>query len=196
MAMDHLQQHNTDFDKFIFCLEAVPDTEALTITHVVKNLEQLAFEQGIDSIYKTCDTIEGLEESLNALIYADHNFKNYEIIYLVMPGERNNICLNDYYYSFEEIAELFDGKLKGKILHFANAKIVDLNEEEAQYFLDITGAKAVSGYGEASYKVTSSGLDKAFFSLFEDSDDVIEIVEELHQKHYALCKLLDFRLYY
>jgi hypothetical protein len=185
-----------DDNKFIFCLEAVDDIEVETTTDVVKILEKLAFEQGIGSIYKTCDTIEGLEESLNALLYDDHNFKNYEIIYLVMPGEPNNICLNGYYYSIEEIAELFEGRMKGKILHFANEKALDLTAEESQYFLDITGAKAISGYGEAYGKLSSSGLDRTFFSLFEDNNDVIEIVEELHEKHYALCKLLDFRLYY
>jgi len=185
-----------DHDKFIFCLEAVVDAETNTTTEVVKNLEQLAIEQGITSIYKTCDTIEGLVESLNALLYEDHNFKNYEIIYLVMQGEGNNICLNDYYYSLEEIAELFEGKLSGKILHFANTKVLDLSEEEAQYFLDITGARAVSGYGTPFHSLTSSTLDKAFFSLCQELDDVVEIVEELYQKHYALCKLLDFRLYY
>ena len=183
-------------NKFIFCLEAVPDIETEITTETFKNLEQLAFEQGIDSIYKTCDTIEGLEESLNALLYNDHNFKNYEIIYLVMQGEGNSICLNNYYYSIEEIAELFEGRMKGKIIHFANAKILDLSSDEAQYFLDVTGAKAISGYGTAFYKTTSSNLDKAFFSLFEDEDKVIDIVEELHQKHYTLCRLLDFRLYY
>ncbi|MFE3870902.1 DUF6642 family protein [Flavobacterium sp. ZS1P70] len=185
-----------DADTFIFCLEAVPDIETTTTTEVVKNLEQLAFEHGITSIYKTCDTIEGLEESLNALLYADHNFTNYEIIYLVMQGEGNTICLNDYYYTLEEIAELFEGKMTGKILHFANAKILDLTEEEAQYFLDITGARAISGYGAVFHKLTSSNLDKIFFSLFEEQDNIVEIVQELFQKHYDLCKLLDFRLYY
>jgi len=197
MTNNHVQQHSSmDYEKFIFCLEAVDDVDIDGTTEVVKNLEQLAFQQGIDSIYKTCDTIEGLEDSLNALLYDDHNFKNYEIIYLVMPGDGNNIRINNYYYSLEEIAEIFEGRMKGKILHFANSKILDLNEEEAQYFLDITGAKAISGYGEASLKVTSSGLDKAFFSLFEDDDEVIAVVEELHEKYYAVCKMLDFRLYY
>jgi hypothetical protein len=37
--------------------------------------------------YRTCDAIEGLEEGLNALRYDDHNFKDYEVIYLVMPAE-------------------------------------------------------------------------------------------------------------
>ncbi|WP_294824933.1 DUF6642 family protein [uncultured Flavobacterium sp.] len=185
-----------DDEKFIFCLEAVPEAESDVITETYSNLQQLAWEQGIGSIYQTCDTIEGLENSLSALLYNDHNFKNYEIIYLVMAGEKNTICLNDYYYSIEEIAEIFEGRMKGKIIHFANEKVLDLTSEEAQFFLDVTGAKAISGYGAAFGKATSSSLDKAFFGLFEDEDDVIKIVEELHRKHYALCQLLDFRLYY
>jgi hypothetical protein len=185
-----------DFDKFIFCLEGVSDVATNTTSEVVENLERLAVEQGIASIYKTCDTIEGLEESLNTLLYDDHNFTDYEIIYLVMPGEANNICLNDYLYSLEEIAELFEGKMRGKIIHFANAKVLDLSQEEAQYFLDVTGARAISGYGVALHQLSSSNLDKVFFGLFQELDDVVEIVEELHQKQYALCKLLDFRMYY
>jgi len=185
-----------DQDKFIFCLEAVNDVDIPTATLTVKSLEQLAIDNQINSIYKTCDTIEGLEESLSALLYDDHDFKDYEIIYLVMPGEENSICLNDYYYSLEEIAELFEGKMKGKIIHFANAKVLDLSDEESQYFLDITGARAISGYGRLIDKIPSIALDKAFFSISQDEEDIIEIVEELHQKHYALCRLLDFRLYY
>lgn len=184
-----------DYDKFIFCLEAVPDVEKEYETETVKSLEHLAI-QGIDSIYKTCDTIEGIEESLTTLLYDDHNFKNYEIIYLVMKGEENNICLNNYYYSLEEIAELFEGKMRGKIIHFANSKPLDLTDEESQYFLDVTGAKAISGYGGYTSKVSSSKLDQVFFSLCQDETDVVQIVEDLHEKHYTICKLLDFRLYY
>lgn len=191
-------QHNTTMEdeKFIFCLEAVKDVHNDTATEVFTNLQQLAFNQGIGSIYQTCDTIEGFEESMNALLYDDHNFKNYEIIYLVMPGQENSICINNYYYSIEEVAELLEGKMKGKIVHFSNAKPLDLSAEEAQYFLDVTRAKAISGYGEESTATTSSALDRVFFSLFEDDDDLKEVVEELHRKHYTLCKLLDFRLYY
>lgn len=190
-------KHNIeDNQQFIYCLEGVPDVEDLTTTDVVISLEKLAVEHGIASIYKSCDTIEGLEESLSNLLYDDHNFKDYVIIYFVMQGKRNSICLNDYYYSFQEIAELFEGKMKGKIVHFANAKKLDLELDEAQYFLDITGAQAISGYGVTKKNINSNELDKAFFSLCQELDDVVEIVEELHQKHFALCKLLDFRLYY
>jgi hypothetical protein len=45
------------------------------------------------SIYKTCDTIEGLEESLNALRYMTIILK-IEIIYLVMEEKKKHCCLN------------------------------------------------------------------------------------------------------
>lgn len=197
LLMNHLDKANfIEQDTFIYCLEGVADVEITTETEVVVNLEQLAFNYGVASIYKTCDTIEGLEDSLNALIYDDHGFKDYEIIYLVMKGEENSICLNDYFYTLDEIAEIFEGKLTGKIVHFANSKVLDLSSDEAQFFIDVTGAKAISGYGTAFNSLTSINLDKAFFSFFKENDNVFEIVEELYQKNYDLCKLLDFRLYY
>ena len=190
------QEQFIDTDYFIYCLEAVHDIETDKVTEAKKSLEHLTRQYGVASIYKTCDTIEGLETSLNALVMDDHNFKNYEIIYLVITGEANSICLNNYYYSLQEIAAIFEGRLEGKILHFSNAKILDLDEEEAQYFLDITGAKAVSGYGNESNGITSSNLDMAFFNLFNEDENMLDVVEELHQRHYKVCKLLDFRLYY
>ncbi|QNK77897.1 hypothetical protein H7F37_02050 [Winogradskyella sp. PAMC22761] len=190
------QEQLTETDYFIYCLEGVDDVDTNQVTEAQNNLAQLALNYGIASIYKTCDTIEGLEESLNALVLDDHYFKDYEIIYLVIKGEANNICLNDYYYSLQEIAECFEGRLSGKVLHFSNAKILDLDEEEAQYFLDITGAKAVSGYGNAYNGIASTKLDDVFFNLFKDDDDLLAVVEELHQRHYNACQLLDFRLYY
>ncbi|AXT49698.1 hypothetical protein D1818_02260 [Aquimarina sp. BL5] len=190
------QKQLIDTDYFIYCLEAVDDIETNKITEAQEKLEKLTSQYGVASIYKTCDTIEGLEASLNALVLDDHYFKNYEIIYFVITGEANSICLNDYYYSLQEIAEIFEGRLQGKILHFSNAKVLDLDEEEAQYFLDITGAKGVSGYGNPYNGITSSNLDIAFFNLFKEDENMLDVVEELHQRHYKACKLLDFRLYY
>lgn len=195
--MNELEIPITDIENFIFCLEVVPDVNGKTTTDVVRILEDVARNQDITSIYKTCDTIEGLEESLNHLLYDDHNFENYEIIYLVLPGEANNILINGYYYGIEEIAELFEGKMDGKVIHFANKKPLDLTDEESQYFLDVTGARAISGYGHYSEAMTSAfTIDRVFFSLFYENDDLREVVERMFQKYYDLCIQLDFRLYY
>ncbi|ESU26210.1 hypothetical protein FLJC2902T_26900 [Flavobacterium limnosediminis JC2902] len=187
--------HDSNEYSKLFCLEGVKDVDEFNDSKILPSLEHLALQLGITSIYKTCDSIESFEESLNALLYEDRNYKDYEIIYLVFKGEENSIVLDDYYYSLEEIAEFFEGKLTDKILHFANTKVLDLSEEEAQYFLDVTGAKAISGYGK-QVPILSSLLDNQFFAICQEYDDVVTIVERLFEKHYALCKSMDFRLYY
>lgn len=182
-------------EKYIFCIEAVPDSENPSTTATLLGLEQLAIE-GIDSIYSSCDTIEELEECLGNLVYDDAHFKEYEIIYFVMEGAENTIQLNDYYYSLQEIAEVFEGKMKGKIIHFANSKPLDLTQDEAQYFLDVSGARAISGYGLDSVSLDSLPLDQLFFRLYQEEQDLTEVVTLMHEKNYVACKALDFRLYY
>lgn len=184
-----------DDELFIFCLESVDDVEDENETEVFRSLRQLS-KKGIPSIHTVCDTIEGFEDSLNNLLYDDHNFQNYEIIYLVLQGEENRIKINNYFYTLEEVAELFEGKMRGKIIHFANKKKLDLTIEESQYFLNVTGARAISGYGAKFDRIPSYVLDQAFFALCEAENDITRVVEELFQKHYNACKLLDFRLYY
>ena len=66
---------NTDNFK-LFCLEGVKDINATASSAIFHSLENLALHQGITNIYKSCDSIESLEESLSALLYADRHFKD------------------------------------------------------------------------------------------------------------------------
>lgn len=182
------------FEKFIFCLEAIPNSENPQRTQILEGLEQLALA-GLNSIYNYCDCIEELEARLGNLVYNDEHFSEYEIIYLVMEGKKSTIQLNDYYYSLQEIAELFEGKLTGKIVHFANTKKLDLTSEEAQYFLDVSGARAISGYGTKSDSLNSWFLDRLFFAIYQEEFDLKEALKLLFQRNSPACTALDFRLY-
>jgi hypothetical protein len=179
----------------LYCLEEVQNIEDENQSIILPSLEKLAIQYGITNVYQTCDSIEGLEESLSTLLYEDRNFHDYEILYLVFEGKGNQIIIDNYNYSLEEIAEFFEGKLTGKLLHFANTMQLDLNQETAQYFLDVTGAYAVSGY-KNNVPLLSTALDNHFFALSQEYDDVTEIVEELYQKHFAIAKTMGFTLYY
>lgn len=179
----------------LFCVEVIPDTEMLSESRVFPYLEQLVRNYGIVNVYKAVDSIESFEESLNILLYEDRNFKDYDLLYFICGGSENNLLINGYSYSLEEIAELFEGKLKNKIIHFANSKALNIDTETSQYFLDVTGAKALSGYMHTSF-VSSAILDMHFFGLYETYDDIIDLVEKLHEKHYGLCNQLGFHLFY
>ncbi|AMA49053.1 MULTISPECIES: DUF6642 family protein [Flavobacterium] len=179
----------------IYCLESVADVTEEKRSVVLASLENLAYQYKITNIYKTFDSIEGFEESISALLFQDRYFKDYAVIYLVMQGRANELKIDNYYYTFEEIAEFFEGKLKGKIIHFANTLPLDLNEETFQYFLDVTGAKALSGYVN-NVPILSTILDNLYFSLMEEIDDIIDLTETLFEKQYSLCQSLGFRIYY
>lgn len=179
---------------YIYCLEQVPDKELPYKSQILPSLETLALQYGITNIYQTCDSIESFEESISTLVYEDKNFHYYQVLYLVFPGSENQIKIDNYYYSFEEIAEFFQGKLKGKIVHFPNTFQLDLEEETFQYFLDVTGAIALSGFGNR-IPILSTVLDNFYFSLLDETDDVVKLVELLYEKQYTLCKTLGFRLY-
>ena len=183
-------------ESFIYCLEKVTDSEIEQKTEALIGLEKLALNKEITSIYKTCDSIEGLEESIIELTKNDHNFINYDVIYFVLEGEENNIVIDDYCYSLQEIAELFEGRMTGNVLHFSNTKSLNIPNEEARYFLDVTGAKAISGYGEKIYDISSTNLDLVYLSLFNEFNDILEIYDELNNNFNTLCELLEFKLYY
>ncbi|MES2811082.1 MAG: DUF6642 family protein [Bacteroidota bacterium] len=180
---------------YIYCLEAVQDVTAPCKSVILPALQQLALHYGVTNVYKTCDCIEGFEESISTLVYEDKDFADYGFIYLIFEGRENELQIDNYFYSLEEIAEFFEGKLKGKVIHFANTFKLDLEEETFQYFLDVTGARAISGYAN-QLPVLSAVLDNLYFSLSDEYDDLVELVEVLYEKQYALCTAMGFRMYY
>lgn len=179
----------------IFCMESVADINKEEDSKMFPYLEHIAMRYGITNVYKACDSIESFEESMNVLLYEDRNFKDYEILYFVFSGTDEAIQIDQYFYSLEEIAELFEGKLTDKIIHFANTKSLNLDSETAQFFLSITGAKAISGYTH-THAPFSGVLDSTFFGFYQEIDDVTELVETLFEEHYELCQRLGFQLYY
>lgn len=181
--------------KFIYCLESVADESETTSSIILPSLEKLTMDFGVSNVYACFDSIEGFESSLSTLYYEDRNFNDYQIVYLVLNGENNTIEIDGYLYSLEEIAEFFEGKLADKIIHFANTMRLDLEEDTAQFFLDVTGAKAISGYRNNA-PILSNLIDNHFFALYQEQDNVVMLVEELYKKHATICDSMGFQLYY
>src|SRR5699024_12646370 len=107
----------------------------------------------------------------------------------------NEIMLNESVYPLKELAEMFEGRLHDQVIHFANTKSVELTEESFQYFIDVTGATAVSGYAYSS-PIFSAALHLHYFSLYRQYDDVVELVHKLYETHGKLYHAMGFRLYY
>lgn len=193
----HLETYQPDLEPYfkLYCIECVTDLENHTHSDTWLFLEKLAQHYNIHNVYKACEDMESLEAGLSQLIYEDSEDSDFLIIYFIVKGQANEIVLGDSIYRLEEIAELFEGKLKGRILHFANTKSLDLTEESFQYFLDVTGATAVSGYIHES-PIFSAALDLHYFSLYREIYEVVDLVHTLYEKYAKLYHAMGFRLYY
>lgn len=181
--------------KNIYCLEYVKDTEKASHSPLYPWLEDLAMRYGLTSVHQHFDDIETLEEKLQILFYEDRHFQDYNLLYWVVQGQGDTLQIGNYYYRLEELAELLEGKLHNKILHFANTFTLDLDAEQIQYFLDLTRAKGLSGYSKR-VPVLSTVLDAHYFSLVQDQEDVISLTEELYDKQPALASQLGFTMHY
>lgn len=179
----------------IFCLEALADSRLEHQSSTLPYLEKLALQQGMTSVYKSCECIDSFEASLEVLLYDDHQFDDYELLYFIFEGTADSIVLDRYTFSLQEIAERFEGKLDHKIIHFSNRKALELDSESLQFFLDVTHAQAISGYSH-THAIKSTPLDMNFFSLYDPELDVRNWVETLFKKNYASCTQLGFHLYY
>lgn len=179
----------------LFCLEQLPDSSLEEQSKTLPYLEELAKRYGLVNVYKSCECIDTFEASLDVLLYEDRNFQDYDLLYFVFNGVDDYIVLDRYTYSLQEIAERFEGKLTDKIVHFSNKKALNLDEEACQYFIDVTGVKAVSGYSK-QHLISSTPLDMTFFGLYDADRDVRDLVEQLFEKNYKACTELGFHLYY
>lgn len=179
----------------IFCLQSEINNSQQNKKSILPSLENFTLQHSITTVYKTYNTFEDFEECLNNLIYEDKNFKDYKVIYIITEGSDNELIIDDYKYSFNEIAEIFEGKLTDKILHFSNLTHLNLEEDTAQYFLDVTGAKAISGYSNET-AIFSAILDFEYFLLCERFENAIIATKEIYNKNYALAKTLGFTCYY
>lgn len=181
--------------KNIFCLEGDWNDNLKHKSSILPALELLELNNGIQSIYKTCGSYGEFEVRLNQILADKRKYNSFEIIYLAFHGSKNKIFIGDEAYSLEEIAETFEGRLEGKIIHFGSCKTLSIDEDQAKYFLEVTGAKAISGYGKNVDFISSTVVDILFFEMCQKYERMHYIKENMNKHYRELCSDLDFKFY-
>lgn len=181
--------------KNIFCLEGDWNDNLKHKSSILPALELLELNLGIETIYKTCASFEEFEVRLNQILADKRKYNSFEIIYLAFHGRKNHIIIGKGEYSLEEIAKTFEGKLDGKMIHFGSCKTLSIDDEQANYFLEITGAKAISGYGKNVDFISSTVVDILFFEMCQKFERMHYIEGNMNKHYDTLCSALDFKFY-
>jgi hypothetical protein len=182
--------------KNIFCLEGDWNNNLKHKSSILPALQLLELNIGIETIYKTCASFEEFEVRLNQILADKRKYNSFEIIYLAFHGRKNHIIIGEGEYSLEDIAKTFEGRLDNKMIHFGSCKTLSIDKEQANYFLEITGAKAISGYGKNVDFISSTVVDILFFEMCQKFERVHYIKENMNNLYGDLCSALDFKFYY
>lgn len=179
----------------IFCLEGDWNENLKHRSSILPALELLELNNDIQTIYKTCASYEEFKTRIEQILSDDRKYKYFEIIYLAFHGSKSNLYMGKERVSLKKIAESFENKLQGKIIHIGSCKTLS-DEREAYCFLNKTGAKAIAGYSKNVDFISSTVTDILFFDLCQNYERMHTIKTNMAKKYGDLGQALGFEIYY
>jgi hypothetical protein len=148
----------------VFCLEESVWEDAIGLsdqTSVLPTLELLE-RMGVLSEFVHRHAV-GNTEFENYLSWrdSDRRVRTYGTVYLAFHGTRKGLDVGDHPVSLDDLAESI-GKLPGGVVHLGSCSVLKRNAESARRFLEVTGARLLSGYERDVEWLDSAAIDTAW----------------------------------
>lgn len=185
--------------KKIFCLETewnLTKTKKMrdktSIQPLLTFLEQA---DGIEYVFRNVASRIDLNYYLTQLKYK--TYKDFQIVYFAFHGNSKTIDIPsepNNPISFLELAEISNGLLQNKIVHFGSCRTLNTSDQKIREFKEMTGAKIVSGYTKNIDFVRSSILDIAYFSELKRIIKLGTIENKMNKRYGELMKDLGFKI--
>lgn len=184
------------YEKYIYCLEGDWDTDLKGKSSILPALELLTLNCNIKTIYRTCSTKEELVNRINQLLNAPVRYEKYQIIYLAFHGFEGGISFGGKtFITLDELAAIYEGKFKNKIIHFGSCSTLYLHDDDIKYFKKKTKALCVSGYQNDIKFISSTVVDVLYFELCQSYKNLTTIKKQMFENYGELCDKLEFRMY-
>lgn len=182
------------YKKHIYCLEG-DWTDNLTIPQTIKSaLEFLEVNSGIKFIHKNCVTKEQLSHYLKR--YRLKKYQKYSICYLAFHGDPNLIYLGKEKITLDDLADIVEGDLTNKIVHFGSCSTLSINAKLIKRFIRKTNALSVCGYTSDVDFLPSSIFDMLFFEMCQEYKDMRCVDRDMKKYYGKLIRHLGFRFIY
>lgn len=188
----------------IYCLETIwfdPSDQ----TSLRPMMDWMHFRHGTPYVHRSAVTREEFFRHLEAWMECDSGDEKYSILLLAYHGDVDQILLNDdgecddaglwvpdedSVVTLEEIGVVLEGSCEEKVIHFSSCATVNVNNDQIEDFLSITGASAVSGYLEYVDWMESMAFEMLYMEEIQlarfkylTTDRMREVNEKLKQDH-------------
>jgi hypothetical protein len=178
----------------IFALEGEWDSKKL---EEKKGIEPMLryMQDSLDSQYilRRVNTKESLSKYFKQL--NERRYKNHQVVYMAFHGSSRKVWLdNEDSISFDELAELADGALKDRVVHFGSCQVMRTSVPLIEEFKEKTGARFVSGYSKTVDFLDGTLFDMVllYYSTIYDKNKTI--LSRLEKDYDSLCNKLGFKM--
>ncbi|MBS9525940.1 hypothetical protein KI659_18105 [Litoribacter alkaliphilus] len=181
-----------DYNQYIFSLEGEWEGTLKSKNTIEPTLEFLQHAYKIKFIHRRVALKEDLIYYLDQAVKA--KYSNYNLIHLAFHGSSKEIWMADNKSSvgLEELAERYEGRFKGRTVHFGSCKTLKASPAELEYFLKMTEAELVSGYTVDVDFIDSAIFEIAYFTWMQEYKQKWRVPIKLKDEYPLLFERLGF----
>lgn len=180
-------------EKFIYCLEGNWNKHPKSNQSIKPILDLLYSFSKVKYIYHKCPTKEDFIKGLET--FTQKRYSNYTVLYIAYHGRRNRICFGNEYITLKEIANVLEGKLNGKIIHFGSCSTLNTSEKNITDFITRTGCSFISGYQKDVEYIDSSAFELLYFETIQRYCSFGIMKSTIAKKYLVLKDNLKFIMY-
>lgn len=177
-------------EKHIYCLEGNWTKNPRSNQSIKPILELLNTSLGVKYIYRKCNTKDEFVEYLRQ--YTFKRYCNYTILYIAFHGRINRIYVGKEYITLKEIANVLDGKLAGKIIHFGSCSTLGTTETKITDFITQTGCHFISGFKKKVGYIDSTAFDLLYLEVLQRYNSYAKIKSKITKSFHTLAETLCF----
>lgn len=178
----------------VFCLEG-PWSDLLTDGSSVRPLlELLERRRVIEFAHRDAATVPEFENYLRQ--WSQKRYAKLGFGYLAFHGEKGTLWVGQEEYSIEQLAELLDGRLEGRILYFGSCSTLQVDDDRIENLRARTGARAVCGYTRDVDWIESAAFELNLIDAVAWYSRIDAVFNHLRRNHGGACERLGFRAFW
>lgn len=179
--------------RYIYCLEGNWNKHPHSKQSVRPILDLLRTFSRIKYIYRKCSTKEDFIKGLQT--FTQKRYSNYPILYIAYHGHKNRIYFGNEYITLKEIADVLEGKLNGKIIHFGSCSTLNTTGRNITDFINRTGCFFVSGYKKDVPYIESIAFELLYFNVLNTYRTYTTIKKNIISKYSTFIDILRFIIF-
>ena len=183
---------NDKKEKYIYCLEGNWNKHPKSSQSIRPILDLLYTFSKVKYIYHKCPTKEDFIKGLKT--FTQKRYSNYTVLYIAYHGRKNRIYFGNEYITLKEIANVLEGKLNGKMVHFGSCSTLNTTEKNIIDFIVRTGCSYISGYQKDVEYIDSTAFELLYFEIIQRYNSIKTIKSNIEKKYPTIKESLGFSL--